>query len=120
MSISRTDSTTTASGQSITSLACNIPANNVAGRLLLMRVAVQRSSALPTVNTPSGWTLLDDEANTTIREAIFYRVADGSEGASVTVGITGSSARIAIDITPYDGVDTTSPIDAWQPSTNAS
>jgi hypothetical protein len=58
-------------------------------------IACRNSSA--TITFPGGWTVLDDftsggVATTHTRTAIYYRTADGSEGASVTVTTSVSNA----------------------------
>jgi hypothetical protein len=68
-----------------TNQVISLPANIAAGNLLLL---VHHGSGLDsTPNTAcTGWTLLDDEPlfSNTSHLAIFYKIASGSEGASVT------------------------------------
>ena len=70
-----------------TTHAVSLPAGIVSGDLLLIGI-----SSVSTWTTPSGWTLLYS-INNTHRHNVWYRQADGGEGASVTV--TGGSSVLA-------------------------
>ncbi len=63
----------------------NLPADVQAGEVLWM---VFRTGHNPTVHaTPDGWTLADQGGSAGMI-SWFYRVADGSEGATVTIDVT--------------------------------
>lgn len=64
-----------------------------AGDLLLFAVAKNTTNS--TITTPSGWTLLRAVA-TTASMALFCKVATGSEGSSVVVTGSTSTARSAV------------------------
>ena len=69
---------------------CNLPANIVAGQLLLLLL---RSAAADTHSTPSGWTqlILNNSADASLDVfSLWYKVAAGNEGATVTVTATTS------------------------------
>ena len=71
-----------------------LPANIQAGETLLVFFVTDRD---PTPATPAGWTNLIDKANgTAVNLAIYYRKADGGEGASVT--ITTTDARESVHV----------------------
>ena len=77
----------------------NLPAGVQAGEVLWM---VFRTGYNPTSHaTPAGWTLAD-QGSTTAMISWFYRVADGSEGATVTIDVTsdGTTPRT----TPADAI----------------
>lgn len=69
----------------------------VSGELLILLICCNT-----VVNTPSGWTVL---WNTFSSGNVFYKVADGSEGASVTVTRSGTSvgAGITYRLSNYTG-----------------
>lgn len=72
-----------------TSHACALPAAPAAGDLLLAVAVVDGDTAM---TWPAGWTALTNGAGasgTAVRSEARYRIADGSEGASIT--ITGGS-----------------------------
>ena len=63
----------------------NLPAGVQAGEVLWM---VFRTGYNPTVHaTPAGWTLAEN-GGTTGMISWFYRIADGNEGATVTIDVT--------------------------------
>jgi hypothetical protein len=74
-----------------TSHDINLPASIAAGDLLLAAIATDRSS---TTTWPAGWTELDDGLNSASTNAlsIAYRIADGTEGSTVTVTTSASGA----------------------------
>jgi hypothetical protein len=72
-----------------TSHVCTLPSGITAGDLLLAVVVCRGSAAM---TWPAGWTALTNGAGasgTAVRSEARYRIADGSEGASIT--ITGGS-----------------------------
>ncbi|MEM1326751.1 MAG: SdrD B-like domain-containing protein [Bacteroidota bacterium] len=91
------------------SLNVNVPTANNEDFLL----AVVATDGNESINTPSGWTLLNsgqsqDNASTLYT---FFRFVDGSEPASYTFNGWSNEHAIA-SITAYSGVDTNSPFDA--------
>lgn len=81
----------------------NLPANISAGNLLLVFFA---SDEVPTITFPEGWTQLFQEVNATcIKFGAWYRIADGEEGATITVTTSASeqSAHTSYRITGYSG-----------------
>jgi hypothetical protein len=72
-------------------IAVPLPASLVSGNLLIIIVSLFQSAARDS-SAPSGWTeLFDIVGPTNIREfSCYYKVSDGSEGASVNVAISGS------------------------------
>jgi hypothetical protein len=72
----------------VTSMVCNLPSGIVSGDLLI--VVLGRSGIAGTVTWPAGWTEIEDQA--TIRPLAYaYRIADGTEGSTITV--TSSNSR---------------------------
>ncbi len=83
-----------------TSISIAAPAGLRAGDMLLAAITVRNA---PTIGTPTGWTLLlNSAASGSLRTAVYYRVATGSE---TSVSWTfGSSNRAAGVIAAYRGV----------------
>lgn len=88
-----------------TNKVCNLPAGIVSGDLLilLLRAAGDDTHSTPTDWTPGPVNNKADASNDT--QSIFYRVADGTEGGTVTVNGTASLkfAAICWRITGDDG-----------------
>src|SRR5687768_17433065 len=77
--ISFQSATTAQNGDSI-SLIINKPTDVVAGDFLLAQITFNNGSAATITTTPSGWTLVRRTDNgSDIGQAIFYKVATGSE-----------------------------------------
>jgi hypothetical protein len=79
----------TATNFSTSAFVANLPSGIVAGDLLLI-VATFRGAAARTATAPAGWsTAYNAVGDGNIRRAcVFYRVADGSEGSSVTIALS--------------------------------
>lgn len=85
------------------SYAAPLPASISAGNLLLLYYTNINSGGAPTIDTPSGWTLLGTDTNSFTRTCVFYKIASGSEGATVTVTQgTGRPTVISHKITGHD------------------
>lgn len=97
----------TTTGGSGTSHVVGLPSGIVSGNLLVVAIGTNSS----TLNTPSGWTQLFKNASTG-EFAVYYKVASGTEGTSVTITspgacwfgshsyrITGSSNEIVCGVT---------------------
>ncbi|MER8672543.1 hypothetical protein [Mesorhizobium sp. M0037] len=86
-----------------TTKTVDLPAGIQSGDLLLVCFRCHNSNNALT--TPSGWTLLDSRSSAGAG-AIYYRVADGSEGSTLSVvsSTTGDSAHVAFRITGYRGI----------------
>lgn len=71
----------------------NMPATVNVGDLLIALIAVDGN---PTITTPSGWTLLNSTPATVavVKAAVYYKVADGSEGGTTADFTTGASERM--------------------------
>ena len=67
----------------VTSLDVGIPAGS--GGLLLIVLRLTRGSGSAGVNTPSGWTKATDGGTFIGELAALWRIADGTEGSTVTV-----------------------------------
>jgi hypothetical protein len=82
----------------------NLPSGIVSGNLLLVFFV---SDGNPTITFPGGWTqLFQTVYNTTVKFGAWYRIADGTEGATITVTTSASemSAHTSYRITGYNGV----------------
>jgi len=91
-----------------TSHTVSLPASISAGDLLIFIFGLVDAGA---ITTPSGWTLIRNVierpgVSETIEFSTFYKVASGSEGASVTVTTAQSrrSAHVSYRITGYSSV----------------
>jgi hypothetical protein len=102
---------TTGGSTAATNKVCNLPTGIASGDLLLL---ILRSAGADTHSTPTGWTLLflnntADASDDTC--SLWYRQADGTEGASVTVNGTASLkfASLAYRITGHENPATQAP-----------
>ena len=91
--------TTGASG----TLAVPVPTGTVSGDVLLISIVVS-GTTVPA--TPAGLTLLTS-ANTGPATGLYYRVCDGTEGASFSFTVASGAAATSRS---YSGVDNTTPI----------
>jgi hypothetical protein len=101
---------TSATAASGTSVAANKPTGTVQGDLLLAVFTNNNQ----TVTRPSGWSqLFYVNANATTGDVwstgVYYKVAGASEGASYTFSVP-SAAPLALSLSAWSGVDTTTPI----------
>jgi hypothetical protein len=88
-----------------TSTAVGAPAGATTGDVL---VAVVSTRGTPTIATPSGWTLVRMDANsTTMRQAVFVRAATTSNASTWTLS---SAQAHVVQVVAYRGVDTTNPV----------
>lgn len=98
--------TTNTSNQTAgTSHTVNLPASISAGDLLIVFFVNEDDT---TVTTPTGWTLLKAMLETgaaTNKMSIFYKVATGAEGATLSITTSSSrvSSHISYKITGYTG-----------------
>lgn len=76
--------------------AVNLPANIVAGDLLLIFWADATANTNFNPNPPAGWTSLYNNVNGNRRYAAFYKIADGAEGS--TADFTTSANEVAAQI----------------------
>lgn len=102
----KTGSITGNSGGASTSYNAPLPADIQAGELLLLIVATE-SGAAGTIATPSEWSVGWNEigGGTLRRFVCFYKIATGSEGASVALTSTNSRwVSVAYRIASWSGV----------------
>jgi hypothetical protein len=99
----------TGSGQAST-LSINMPTGTAVGQFLLFNGGCNSATitaSIPGFTTVPGFTF---QANgTTINQNIQFRIIDGTEGASFTIGVSPSSARTSANLACYSGVDPNSP-----------
>jgi hypothetical protein len=95
--------TNTSTQASSTSHTVNLPASIAAGDLLIIFFGYNNTA--DDVTTPSGWTQFFNDVNG-IRFYGFYKVADGGEGATVTISssTSGASRHASYRITGYQSV----------------
>ena len=100
-----------------TSTAVASPAGVQARDVLVAAVATRGA---PTITAPAGWTQVRLDANgSTIRQAVFVKVATSSDG-SATFTLSRANSTVA-QVLAYRGIDTTNPVvsAAGAPSTTA-
>lgn len=94
------------------SIAMQMPASIVPGNLLVVWMA---GNAARTANPVAGWTFVN---TVMVDDYVFaYRIADGSEGSSVTFGFSGTLGLIGQAL-QFSGVNTTTPIGAHNTNTS--
>ena len=92
------------------------PSGTVAGQLLVAQVDFHTHTFTGTISPPSGWTTVrvDNDTNHEM-QGVFWKFATSSEPASFAFTLTAGSVvggEASGAITAYDGVDTTTPVDA--------
>jgi hypothetical protein len=98
-----------ASARNASSVAVSRPAGLGAGDVMLAVVAL---SETVTVTPPPGWAEVRDDANgSTMRQAIYRRVAASGEPSSYAFGLSARTSSVVGEIVAYEGVDTLSPVD---------
>jgi methionine-rich copper-binding protein CopC len=110
-------SASSANNLTATTLVIPAPAGVAAGDALLAAVATRGA---PTITAPAGWALVRQDANaSTMRQAIFVRIAGASEPASYTFTLS-SAQSAAGGVVAYTGVNATTPVDVHGGQLNAS
>ncbi|HVD62815.1 MAG TPA: Ig-like domain-containing protein, partial [Lapillicoccus sp.] len=110
-------SASSANNVTATTLVIPAPAGVTSGDALLAVVSVRGA---PAITPPAGWTLVRLDANaSTMRQAVFVRIAGGSEPASYTFTLSNAQSA-AGGIVAYTGVDATTPVDVHGGQLNAS
>lgn len=94
-----------------TSGTLNYPAGTQSGDLLLV-VASRSNTALGTFTVPGFTQTGTDQAGVSPSFNAWYRVADGTEGASITVSHSSATSVKTIWMHRFTGADTTTPIEA--------
>ena len=90
-----------------TSTTVAAPADATTGDVLVAAVSTRGG---PTILTPSGWTLVRQDVNSsTMRQAVFVRPATTSNGSTWTLS---SAYPHVIQVLAYRGVDSASPVAA--------
>lgn len=113
--ITHRGSTSASNGLGSTTLTIVRPAGVILGDVMVAAVAVRGGSAALIANVPAGWTPIPGGANpidngTTLKLAVYYKVAAAVEPASYTWTFD-SSRRATGGIQAYINVDTADPID---------
>lgn len=104
----RTATTANTGSAAASSLSINIPTSTAAGDCLLLELAVNGGTGI-TITTPTGWTLIQRNNSTTVLgSAVFRRIADGTEGSSLSLSFTSCFASAVMNA--YTGVDNNNPI----------
>lgn len=106
-------------GAAVASISVDVPAGIAVGDILLAQIAV-RGGSDTTVTPPAGWSVvLTHNRGTTLQQAIFYRIADGSEAASYDFDFS-PNQRASGGMLAYRGVDTAFPVNVSSTRDNAS
>ena len=93
---------TTTIGSNTTSHTINLPASIGSGDLILVLFCVDGNG---TATTPTGYTAVFTNIGSTQRTCLYYRIADGTEGStiSITTSTTQQSSSAAYRITSWHG-----------------
>ena len=95
----------------------NKPSGVATGDLLLAALDVRRA---PNITAPAGWTLIRTTTNgTTMRQAVYYRIATASEPSSYRWTFSDTRSAAAT-ILAYRGAAAATPVNASTGRTNAS
>lgn len=91
-------SSTTWNSSNTISHNINLPSGIVSGELLMAFIGNDSTSSVNSIT--SGWSLVPGVSSTldlggNVTGSVYYKVADGTEGATITVGLTGSSQSLA-------------------------
>ncbi|KAF0812877.1 hypothetical protein IGB42_02721 [Andreprevotia sp. IGB-42] len=93
------------------SLSIAVPAGTLANDVLLVQISASKASE--TITPPAGWTLIRSETATLLgagmTQALYYRVATGTESASYSFGVS-IPTWVAGSMINFRGVSTSSPI----------
>lgn len=114
---------TTAQDASATALSINF--GPVPNDDLLVAALVKQGNG-GSIGTPTGWSLIDQGPCPSgnflgsCRMAVFYRVADGSQGTGVTINISGGPVALAGAVLQYTDIDTSAPLDVSGSNTGVS
>jgi hypothetical protein len=113
--VSGTSTTKSSVQVTVTQLVLDRPSVS-AGDVMVASIAVNGGSSA-VIHEPTGWTPIGRTDNdTSIALVSYYKVAGGSEPSSYTWTIDGQTTAEG-GITPYTGVDTSSPIADWKGNT---
>jgi RHS repeat-associated protein len=109
--------TATTGALAASSVAVPKPVGTQTGDLLLAQIAWTAAAGIPSLTAPTGWTLVNNTANTSSTESIYWHVAGASEPA--TYNFTFSAPTEATGaIVGYTGADPNTPIDASAAATD--
>jgi uncharacterized repeat protein (TIGR01451 family) len=96
---------------STSALSLTVPAGTVINDVLLVQIAA--SNQTETITPPTGWTAIRSNSQTLLgagmTQALFYRVATGTESASYSFSVS-AATWVAGSMTTFRGVSTTAPI----------
>ena len=111
-------SATSAASVPITSITVSKPSGVTTNDVLLGMVSVRSG---PTITPPSGWTLVRSDVNgTSLTQAVYRKVAGGSEPSSYSWTFDGPVSAVVGTIVAYSGVNTGTPVDVSGGQANAS
>ncbi len=105
-------------GAAASSVTVGVPADVVAGDLLLAAIVVEGGSGV-TITAPSGWTQVQTVTNSTAVRTSLYRHAyvAGETGYTFTLS---TAKRVAASVVGYKGVSAATPIDVSATTTTGS
>lgn len=115
-------STGTGSSSSSSSVSISKPSGLASGDLCLVVIHGFNPSASPAANAKTGWTLLSEIWHSGFYEyiAAYYRIADGTEGASESFTFTNSAHELIGRWFRISGADTSNPVNVSSFSTSGS
>lgn len=107
---------TSSANAATTTLQLSTPSGTTAGDVLLAGLSVRGK---PKITPPAGWSIVVSTGlATTMTQAVYVRVAGGSEPATATWTLSKASAA-AGGVLAYTGVDSAEPVDAFRGQSNA-
>lgn len=105
------ESGTTATGEG-NAVTLNKPTGTVADNLLVVGIMFEKGSGVNALSAPAGWTLLSrTNEGGDLGMQTYYRVADGTEGASFSFTLN-NGPKWSAGISRISGANITTPIDA--------
>ncbi len=93
-----------------TDIVCNKPGTPQVGDLLLAFAGAEGPGL--TISPPAGWTLVRNEISGNFKSGVWYRIADGTEGATFTFTYNVNAGRTTLEIHLIRAVDQSTPINA--------
>ena len=122
--IAQRGTATTGTSTSAT-VTVNKPTGVVTGDIMIANIANYCNGCTQSSASLSGWTLVAGTDIERGRGTLLYKIATGSEPASYTFAVTGSSTFAVGGIVAFSGVNNTTPFDvtpstSWTTASNAS
>jgi PKD repeat protein len=98
-----------------TSRTVTIPSSVATGNGMLLCVTGNLAPS-DTITVPAGWTLVDVQSVSSMKSAVYRRVATGTDhGTTVTVTVAGAT-HMTVELVAYSGTNATNPVVAYAKS----